>query len=162
MPAPLNANELCLSTPTCLLPLRKTMPLTLAVACAIVMVDVYICIAMARGDTFVQPYQFDPESDQEGEAEEVQTLWLQQDISEWLIAPFTLAFEHGFSTLIPRHRLSENLSKVARGEILLWRKYQGRMCVMKINHHDGQPSGPRLQTTFPKKTASVLSVTESD
>ena len=62
------------------------MPLMLAVACANVMVDVYICIAMAHRDAFVQPYQFDPEWDPEGEApEEVQTLWLQQDVSEWLV-----------------------------------------------------------------------------
>ena len=50
------------------------------------MVDVYKCIAMARGDAVVQPYQFDPESDPEGEApEEIQTLWLQQDVLEWLV-----------------------------------------------------------------------------
>ena len=41
---------------------------------------------MACGDAFVHPYQFDPESDPEGEApEELQTLWLQQDVSEWLV-----------------------------------------------------------------------------
>ena len=41
---------------------------------------------MAHGDVFIQPYQFDPESDPEEEApEEVQTLWLQQDVSEWLV-----------------------------------------------------------------------------
>ena len=41
---------------------------------------------MARGDAVIQPYQFDPESDPEGEApEEVQTLWPQQDVSEWLV-----------------------------------------------------------------------------
>ena len=46
----------------------------------------WICITMARRDAFVQPYQFDQESDPEGEApEELQTLWLQQDISEWLV-----------------------------------------------------------------------------
>ena len=39
---------------------------------------------MACGDYFVQPYQFDPESNPEGEApEEAQTLWLRQDVSEW-------------------------------------------------------------------------------
>ena len=44
------------------------------------------CNTMARGDFFVQPNQFDPESDPEGEApEEVQTLQLQQDVSEWLV-----------------------------------------------------------------------------
>ena len=41
---------------------------------------------MARWDALVQPYQFDLELDPEGEApEEVQTLWLQQDVSEWLV-----------------------------------------------------------------------------
>ena len=35
-------------------------------------------------DAIIQPYQFDPESDPEGEApEEVQIL--QQDVSEWLV-----------------------------------------------------------------------------
>ena len=59
------------------------MPLTLAVACANVMVDVFIYMAMARRDFFVQPYQFDPEQDPEGEVpEEIQTLQLQQDVSE--------------------------------------------------------------------------------
>ena len=37
---------------------------------------------MARGDFFVQPYQFDPEGES---PEEVQTLWLQQDDSEWSV-----------------------------------------------------------------------------
>ena len=47
-------------------------------------VDVYICIAVSHGDSFVQPYQFDPESDPEEEVpEEVQTLRLQQDVTEW-------------------------------------------------------------------------------
>ena len=41
---------------------------------------------MAHGDAFAQPYQFDPEWDPEGETpEEVQTLRLQQDVSEWLV-----------------------------------------------------------------------------
>ena len=55
----------------------------LAVACA----NVYGgCNAMALRDAVVQPYQFDPESDPEGEApEEIQTLWLQQYFSEWLV-----------------------------------------------------------------------------
>ena len=52
----------------------------------------YICIAMTRGDFFVQPNQFDPESDPEGEApEEVQTLWLQQDVSEWLVCLYNVS-----------------------------------------------------------------------
>ena len=88
VPAPLNANELHLSTPTCLLqaPLWESMALMLAVACANIMADAYICIAMAHWDAFVQPYQFGPESDPEREAsEEVQTLWLRQDVSELLV-----------------------------------------------------------------------------
>ena len=41
---------------------------------------------MARRAAFIQRNQFDPESDPEGEApEEVQTLRLQQDISQWLV-----------------------------------------------------------------------------
>ena len=41
---------------------------------------------MARQDAVIQPYQFDPESNPEGEApEEIQTLRLQQDVSEWLV-----------------------------------------------------------------------------
>ena len=55
------------------------MPRTLAIAYANVMVDVYLCIAMARGDAYTQPYQLYPELDPEGDApEEIQTLWLQQ------------------------------------------------------------------------------------
>ena len=51
-----------------------------------------MCIAMARRDAFVQPYQFDPELDPEGEApEEVQTLWLQQDVSEWLVCLYNVS-----------------------------------------------------------------------
>lgn len=41
---------------------------------------------MALSSAVVQPYQFDPESDPEGEApEEIRTLRLQQDVSEWLV-----------------------------------------------------------------------------
>ena len=89
MPAPLNANELRLSTRTWgaldAVTLRKPVMLT---ACA----NVYGgCNTMARGDFFVQPNQFDPESDPEGEAsEEVQTLRLQQDVSEWLVCVYVL------------------------------------------------------------------------
>ena len=44
------------------------------------------CNAAAWQDAVVQPYQFDPESDAKGEApEELQTLRLQQDVSEWLV-----------------------------------------------------------------------------
>ena len=39
---------------------------------------------MSHQDAVTQLFQFDPESDPEGEApEEVQTLRLQQDVSEW-------------------------------------------------------------------------------
>ena len=49
-------------------------------------------MAMARRDFFVQPYQSVPESDPEGEApEEVQTLWLQQDVSEWLVCLYNVS-----------------------------------------------------------------------
>ena len=59
------------------------MLLTLEVACA----NVYGgCNTMTRRDAVVQPNQSDPESDPEGETpEEVQTLQLQQDVSEWLV-----------------------------------------------------------------------------
>ena len=41
---------------------------------------------MARRDAVIQPYQFDPEVDPEGETHErVQPLRLQQGISEWLV-----------------------------------------------------------------------------
>ena len=41
---------------------------------------------MACWDVVVQPHQFDPESDPEEEApEEIKTLQLQQDVSEWLV-----------------------------------------------------------------------------
>ncbi len=45
------------------------------------------CIAMACRHAVVQAFQFDPESDPDGEApdEEVATQRLQQDISEWLV-----------------------------------------------------------------------------
>ena len=47
---------------------------------------------MARGDFFAQPYQFDPELDPEGETPgEVQTLWLQQDVSEWLLCLYNVS-----------------------------------------------------------------------
>ena len=59
------------------------MLLTLAVACT----NVYGgCIATAHQDAVMQTYQFDPESDPEEEApEKIQTLWLQQGVSEWLV-----------------------------------------------------------------------------
>ena len=75
-------SSICQHLP-CLLhaPLRETMLLTLAVACA----NLYGgCKAMACQDAVIQPYQLDPESDPEGEVpEEIQTLRLQQDVSEW-------------------------------------------------------------------------------
>ncbi len=44
-------------------------------------------IAMACRHAVVQAFQFDPESDPDGEApdEEVATQRLQQDVSEWLV-----------------------------------------------------------------------------
>ena len=59
------------------------MLLTLVVACT----NVYGgCVATARRDAVIQPNQFDPELDPEGgDPEEIQTLWLQQDVSEWLV-----------------------------------------------------------------------------
>ena len=42
-------------------------------------------IAMAFRDAVVQPNQFDPELDPGEALEEVQTLWLQQDVSEWQV-----------------------------------------------------------------------------
>ena len=69
-----------MESPACYVTLRERMPLALAVACTN---DYCGYITMACGDFFVQPYQFDPELDPEGEApEEVQTLWQQQDVSE--------------------------------------------------------------------------------
>ena len=50
------------------------------------------CITVAHRDAVVQPNQFDPEWDPEGEApEEVQTLWLQQDVSEWLVCLYNVS-----------------------------------------------------------------------
>ncbi len=45
------------------------------------------CIAMARRHTVVQAFQFDPESDPDGEApnEEVPSQRLQQEVSKWLV-----------------------------------------------------------------------------
>ena len=41
---------------------------------------------MAHRDAVIQPNQIDPESDPEAEApKEIQTLRLQQDVSEWLV-----------------------------------------------------------------------------
>ncbi len=44
------------------------------------------CMAMARRHAVIQAFQFDPESDPDGEApeEEVATQRLQQDVSEYL------------------------------------------------------------------------------
>ncbi len=45
------------------------------------------CITMARRHAVVQAFQFDPESDPDGEAldKEVATQRLQQNVSEWLV-----------------------------------------------------------------------------
>ena len=57
---------------------------------------------MAHRDAVVQPYQFDPESDPEGEApEEVQTLWLQQDVSEWLVCLNNVSLFYVLLQLLP-------------------------------------------------------------
>ena len=101
--APLNVNKLRLSTPTwrslLLLTLSETMLLSLAVACANVYGGcIYKCIAMAHRNVFVQPNQFDPE----GEApEEVQTLRLQQDVSEWLVCLNNVSLFYVLLQLLP-------------------------------------------------------------
>ena len=57
---------------------------------------------MACGDVFAQPYQLDPEWDPEGEApEEMQTLQLQQDVSEWLVCRKTLVSLYVLLQLLP-------------------------------------------------------------
>ena len=57
---------------------------------------------MARGDAVVQPYQFGPELDPEGEAPgEVQTLWLQQDVSEWLVCLNNVSLFYVLLQLLP-------------------------------------------------------------
>ena len=58
---------------------------------------------MACQDAFLQPYQFDPEWDPEGEApEEVQTLRLQQDVSEWLVCLYNVSFLYVLLQLLLR------------------------------------------------------------
>ena len=97
MPAPLNANERRLATPAmpATAPLRERIPLTLAVACASIQ-------GQTGMDAVVQPYQFDPESDPEGEApEEVQTLRLQQDFSEWLVCLNNVSLLYVLLQLLP-------------------------------------------------------------
>ena len=55
-----------------------------------------------EGAEKVQPYQFDPELDPEGEApEEIQTLWLQQDVSEWLVCLYNVSFFYVLLQLLP-------------------------------------------------------------
>ena len=57
---------------------------------------------MAHWDVVVKPYQFDPESDPEGEApEEMQTLRLQQDNSEWLVCLNIVIFFYVLLQLLP-------------------------------------------------------------
>ena len=47
-------------------------------------------------------HQFDPESDLEGEApEQVQTLWLQQDVSEWLVCLNNVCLFYVLIQLLP-------------------------------------------------------------
>ena len=77
-------NSICQNLPCLLLvPLRETVPLKLAVACANVMVDIYKCITMARQDAVVQPYQFDPESIEAQSALYWPSLLKQSDV-KWL------------------------------------------------------------------------------
>ena len=60
------------------------------------------CIAMARRDAVVQPNQFDPESDPEGEApEEIQTLRLQHVVSEWLVCLNNVSLFNVLLQLLP-------------------------------------------------------------
>ena len=60
------------------------------------------CIAMAHRDAVSQPNQFDPESDPEGEApEEIQTLRLQQDFSEWLVCLNNVSLFYVLLHLLP-------------------------------------------------------------
>ena len=82
VPAPLNTIELRLSMPA----LPATHP-SQGEDAAYVSANVYGgCIAMACLDAVIQPYQFNPELDPEGEEpEEIQTLQLQQDVSERLV-----------------------------------------------------------------------------
>ena len=50
-----------------------------------------------------------------------------------------------------------------KNSICHWQKtLTHQVFVMKINHHDSQPSGLRLQLTFPRKTASVPAVQFTD
>ena len=57
---------------------------------------------MARGDAFVQLDQFDSESDPEGEApEEIQTLRLPQDVSEWLVCLNNVSLFYVLLQLLP-------------------------------------------------------------
>ena len=77
-------SSICQCLP-CLLhaPLRERRQLTLAEACTYFYSG---CNTTACRDAVVQPYKFDPESDPDVETpEEVQTLWLQQNVSEWLV-----------------------------------------------------------------------------
>ena len=68
VPAPLNANELCLSTPTWPCGLHHPEGEEAALL-GVAYANIYSgCNAMACRDFFVQPNQFDPELDPEGEA----------------------------------------------------------------------------------------------
>ena len=67
---------------------------------------------MARRDAVVQPHQFDPESDPEGVApEEIQTLWLQQEISEWLVCLNNVC-SYVLLQLLPAVFVSNTVSKL--------------------------------------------------
>ena len=74
---------------------------------AVAFPDIYGgCNAMTHRDAVVQPYQSDPESDPEGEApEEVQTLRLQQDVSEWLVCLSLFICVVTVTTMLKQHSL---------------------------------------------------------
>ena len=101
VPAPLNANELRLSTPA--LPATRPSQGDDATCASGRMLMFYGgSNAMACEDAFVQPNQFHPQLDPEEEApEEVQTLLLQQDVSEWLVCLNMLVFSYVLLHLLP-------------------------------------------------------------
>ena len=63
---------------------------------------IYKYVAMAHGGAFVQPYLFDPASDLKGEApEQIQTLQMQQDVSEWLVCLNNVSLFYVLLQLLP-------------------------------------------------------------
>ena len=56
---------------------------------------------MALWDFFVQPNQFGPESDPEGEEiEKYRLCWMQQDVSEWLVCLTNVSLFYVFLQLL--------------------------------------------------------------